>query len=629
MTRLALALLALLALAAPAAAQTVVTTADRLAVGTTDGPTTSGAVVRIAGVPTAASGGSLLWLNAVNDVVTRALARTDLDTAIAYRDTAASWSAIQTFNAINVFAVNQTFSADIAVNGGDISATGALTIRPAAGNLTLDPSGDVILAADGLDFLPATNYTYNLGSITARFLTAHIAELEVETLVARDKIVTVGGSLVVAEATELIADVSTGATTIDVKHNQIASGDRVYLHGSGAIEWMAVTSGATVITGGYRYSVTRNLDGSGANAWVAGDAVVNTGTTGDGFIDLYATNGVLTGTGPTIVGNVRTGTTYNQVAPRWAIGELNGLYGYASTAYGFAAGDPSGANITADATNGLRLRTSTTNKIQVTAAGELIVGANNLTIDNTGIRITPATTYDQSRSYYFDSSSRFGAATEPGLYYSETSGAGTLEMLNCCAGTSQQVFVRADNGTGTAYFNGIGASTAAATSVTILAGFSSTQAAITMLGTGDISAAGTFFQFGTDLQVRFDNSSSNPGMPWMRSDGNYIVLNADGDAVYLAWDAGTSVQLGANTYVRGAVLPGTSNSYALGDPALRWGEIYFSEPTTGTALFPLVSNSGRIMAKNDGLNGTTTCAGAQRISSITVEFGIVISVTCS
>jgi hypothetical protein len=66
---------------------------------------------------------------------------------------------------------------------------------------------------------------------------------------------------------------------------------------------------------------------------VRGDAAL-TRDTGNGFIDLYSTAGVLSGSGPTIVGNVRTGTTYNNIAPRWAIGNLNGLYGYGATTYG-------------------------------------------------------------------------------------------------------------------------------------------------------------------------------------------------------------------------------------------------------------------------------------------------------
>jgi len=136
--------------------------------------------------------------------------------------------------------------------------------------------------------------------------------------------------------------------------------------------------------GAYTYSVTRNLDGTGANDWVAGDAVANTGQAGNGFIDLYSVRGTKASTeyGPTIVGNVRLSSTYNDWAPRWAIGELNGLYGYSSTAYGVGFGDPSGNNLVIDATNGIRMRTSTT--VLGQWSGSTLTLGQPLTSANTG-----------------------------------------------------------------------------------------------------------------------------------------------------------------------------------------------------------------------------------------------------
>jgi hypothetical protein len=112
-------------------------------------------------------------------------------------------------------------------------------------------------------------------------------------------------------------------------------------------------------SGPYLYNVLRDRDGSGANAWYAGDALFNTGNVGDGFIDLYSVHGVKSATqyGPTIVGNVRTSTTHNAWAEHWALGNLNGVYGYGATAYGFAAGKyaDGAAFVTVDATNGIRM----------------------------------------------------------------------------------------------------------------------------------------------------------------------------------------------------------------------------------------------------------------------------------
>lgn len=231
-------------------------------------------------------------------------------------------------------------------------------------------------ATFAVDANPLTNYTSNLGSLSDKYLTLHAAELWVETLVAQNTLATIGGRVLVAPTTPLSADVGTGDTTITVKYNNLNSGDRVYLESSGKVEFMAVTSGASGSAGSYVYSVTRNLDGSGANAWFAGDAVLNTGTTGNGFIDLYSVSGVIPGStvGPTIVGNVRTGTAYNNIESRWAIGNLNGLYGYSGSVYGAAFGVPTATWLGIDATNGIRMMSNATQLAQWDTSGNILVG---------------------------------------------------------------------------------------------------------------------------------------------------------------------------------------------------------------------------------------------------------------
>jgi fibronectin-binding autotransporter adhesin len=256
---------------------------------------------------------------------------------------------------------NTILAGDLAINGNDLTSSGVLRVRP-AGDLTLDPTGDVVLGPDGGDVLPDAGYRVNLGGLTNKYLTVHAAELWVETLIAQDTIATIGGSLLILPTTTLVVDILPGYSTIVVKHNNLASGDRVVLQAAGAVEYMAITSGASGSAGNYTYSVTRDLDGSGANTWYAGDAVANTGQTGNGFIDLYSTHSIKSYTeyGPTIVGNVRLSSAYADWAPRWAIGNLDGLYSYSGSTYGAAFGDPSANNLTVDATNGIRMRTGTT-----------------------------------------------------------------------------------------------------------------------------------------------------------------------------------------------------------------------------------------------------------------------------
>jgi hypothetical protein len=252
------------------------------------------------------------------------------------------------------------------------SASPSLTSIGGAANLTINPTGDVVFNPTGNDILPTTGYDLNIGSLTAKYLTLHAAELWVETLVAQNTIATIGGRILVGPTTTLTVDLAAAGTTITVKHNQIANGDRLYMEADGKVEFMAVTSGAGGGAGAYTYTVTRNLDGTGANDWFAGDAVFNTGTTNDGYIDLYSISGVNAGStvGPTIVGNVRTGTTYSNLAPRWAIGNLNGLYGYGADTYGAAFGDSTNSYLTIDATNGIRMIGDAGTMFSMTAAGD-------------------------------------------------------------------------------------------------------------------------------------------------------------------------------------------------------------------------------------------------------------------
>lgn len=246
-----------------------------------------------------------------------------------------------------------------------LTATSSLTSPQltSTANLTINPVGDIVFNPTGNDLLPTTPYDLNIGALSNKYLTLHAAELWVETLVAQNTMATIGGRILVAPTTTLTTDMTAAQTYIIVKYNNLSVGHVIYMESSGKLEFMSVISGPfdgagceAGQTGNFCYGVTRNLDGSGANIWYAGDAALNTGTTGNGFIDLYSVSGVVSGTqGPTIKGNVRTGTAYNAFEPRWAIGNLNGLYGYSSATYGAAFGSPSGTWLKIDPTNGIRI----------------------------------------------------------------------------------------------------------------------------------------------------------------------------------------------------------------------------------------------------------------------------------
>lgn len=281
------------------------------------------------------------------------------------------------------------------------SITVPLITTLSSGNLTIAPTGSVTFDPTGNQIDPLTNYDLNLGQLSKKYLTLHAAELWVETLVAQDTVATIGGRILVGPTTVLTSDLASAATSIVVKHNQMISGDRVYLESNGKVEFLAITS-APSGTGPYTYTVTRNLDGTGANDWFAGDAVFNTGQTGNGFIDLYSVRGVKTSSqvGPTIVGNVRNSSTYNDWSERWAIGNLNGLYGYGTNIYGVAMGVPTAAWVKIDPTNGVRIGHNATTLTQIDASGNAsftgsITAASGSiagwTIDST--RLSNGTTY--------------------------------------------------------------------------------------------------------------------------------------------------------------------------------------------------------------------------------------------
>ncbi len=187
---------------------------------------------------------------------------------------------------------------------------------------------------------------------------------------------------------------------ISVKYNNFGSTTAaeypiVYLEKNLQVEWMQVVvhdtpdsgkiyrsytlDGATV----YEYRVVRDLDGTGANAWAAGDGVFSTGITGQGWIEQYALYGVNSnanvagGTqraGPTTAYNVRTGTGHNQFDTLAASGNLQGLYDYATTRFGFAAGKYTGRWFSIDEVNGLRFMSGATKLLQVDSTPAITIG---------------------------------------------------------------------------------------------------------------------------------------------------------------------------------------------------------------------------------------------------------------
>lgn len=465
---------------------------------------------------------------------------------------------------------------------GTFSTSVTTPTLTASANLTLSPTGDVVFNPTGNDLLPTTGYDLNIGALTNKFLTLHAAELWVETLVAQNTLATIGGRVLVGPTTSLTADLAAAATSMSVKHNSLASGDRVLLEANGSVEWIAVTSGSSG-SGPYTYSITRNLDGSGANDWTAGDAVFNTGTTNSGFIDLYSSAGVISGSGPTIVGNVRTGTTYSNVAPRWAIGNLNGLYGYGATTYGAAFGDASGTNVTVDATNGFRIRNSTTAKFSADTSGNLSI-TGDLSVGTSGLIRSGATSYASGTGYVLDYNGgtprlRIGTTaanrvTWDGTDLTVVSDTVTIDtngikiaswntLDTSCPGSCQDLrrsYAFSPASAGFLGLQGLVGTVSGEQALHLINDISGGSApyartlitaestSIDMDSSGLIAlTASTGVSFGNDLTV-FQNNGTTSSNPYIRSNGSYVVLesrtNANGGGIYIANDNAADVYIG-------------------------------------------------------------------------------------
>lgn len=111
---------------------------------------------------------------------------------------------------------------------------------------------------------PAGSTQIDLGDYNRKWRTLYAAELYVEVLVAQSVMATIGGRIMVAPTTKLIADVNAYQMYIDVKDNSLFNGDYVRLEtapgGLPQVEEMRVVSVPTTITGGFRYNVLRKVD---------------------------------------------------------------------------------------------------------------------------------------------------------------------------------------------------------------------------------------------------------------------------------------------------------------------------------------------------------------------------------
>ena len=182
-------------------------------------------------------------------------------------------------------------------------------------------------AIESYSITPAATDTYDLGSSSRLWRKGWLSELD-SVIFATNTVTLIGGWFRIGKGEGIFpADVSNVAATIDFGQT-MTTNDFVEIRAALQVEYIQVGS---VVTG-TTYNVTRNLDLSGANTWVAGTPYSIRGYTGNGYIDL---NGYDT---PRI--QIFTqGATYSAQIEQSRLGDLNGNWGYVAATYGMALGE--------------------------------------------------------------------------------------------------------------------------------------------------------------------------------------------------------------------------------------------------------------------------------------------------
>ena len=262
--------------------------------------------------------------------------------------------------------------------------------------------------------VPELTDTYDLGTSLKLWRKGWLSELDA-ILFAQNTITLLGGwFMVTKDEGALPSDVTAIATTIDFG-KAMTPNDFVLFRAALQVEYMQVGT----LVGGTTYNVTRNLDGSGANAWPAGSVFAVLGYNGNGRIELNAYDT------PRI--NILTqGTVYNSQTELIRLGDLNGNWGYSSATYGLAIGEyaASKANLTIDPTNGLRIRTYNTTVIQLDQSGNAdITGKLRMPGASSAIAIgsTPPTAANAGTGIWLDRTGLFGLNANAQQVYIQTS----------------------------------------------------------------------------------------------------------------------------------------------------------------------------------------------------------------
>ncbi len=249
--------------------------------------------------------------------------------------------------------------------------------------------------------VPASTDTYDLGSTTKLWRKGYLSELDA-VVFAINTVTLLGGWLFITKDEGTInADLTAVATTIDFG-KAMTLNDFVLFRGLGQVEYVQVIS----LVSGTTYNVTRNLDGSGANAWPKGTPFAVLGQSGQGRIELNAYD-------TPRIQLITQGATYNAQAEAIRIGDLNGNWGYVAATWGMAIGEYAAnkPNITIDPTNGLRIRNYSTDVLNFDVSGNAIISGKllmNQVASAIAIGTTPPTSATVGTGIWIDRTGLYG-----------------------------------------------------------------------------------------------------------------------------------------------------------------------------------------------------------------------------
>jgi hypothetical protein len=181
--------------------------------------------------------------------------------------------------------------------------------------------------------LPEATDSYDLGSPTVWWRKGYLSELDAVIFAANSVAITGGWQVIGHGAGTLAAPVSASDGTIDFGM-AMSPKDFVLMRAAGQVEYLGVGD----VVADTSYKVMRNLDGTGANNWVAGTPYLIEGTLGDGRIEMSA------GLSAPKIQILSQGATYNAQTEYVRLGDLNGGYGVGAPEYGMGVGDYAAGN---------------------------------------------------------------------------------------------------------------------------------------------------------------------------------------------------------------------------------------------------------------------------------------------